>query len=72
MEKKKSWSDLTSTQKTLAVVAGAAELAATAWCLRDLTRRPADQVRGPKAVWVPALSVQPFGPLAYVLWGRRR
>ncbi|QIK75850.1 PLDc N-terminal domain-containing protein [Nocardioides piscis] len=69
---KKSWADMTPTQKKLVVVAGVLEVAATAWCANDLRHRPASLVRGPKALWGPALSVQPFGPIAYVVWGRKR
>jgi hypothetical protein len=68
----KSWSDMTPTQKRLVVVGGAAEVLLTTWCLSDLARRPAEAVRGPKALWVPAMVVQPVGPLAYLLCGRRR
>jgi hypothetical protein len=37
----------------------------------DLRRRPASQVRGPKVLWRLACFVQPVGPPAYLLWGRR-
>ena len=39
---------------------------------RDLKQRPAELVRGPKALWGPAMSVQPIGPIAYLVWGRKR
>jgi hypothetical protein len=68
---KKKWSDLTVAQKRIIYVAGAAEVVATAAALRDLARRPADQVRGPKAAWVVAFFVQPVGPLAYFAAGKR-
>jgi len=68
---KKKWSHLTVAQKRIIYVAGAAEVVATAAALRDLARRPADQVRGPKAVWVVAFFVQPVGPLAYFAAGKR-
>jgi hypothetical protein len=54
------------------VVAGVVEVALTTWCLRDLRQRPASMVRGPKALWAPAMSVQPVGPIAYLVWGRKR
>ncbi|GAA1435017.1 hypothetical protein GCM10009641_29980 [Mycobacterium cookii] len=63
---------MTPTQKRIVVVTGIAEVALTAWCLRDLKQRPAELVRGPKLLWGPALSVQPVGPIAYLVWGRRR
>ncbi len=71
-QQKKTWSDLTPTQRKLVVAAGIVEVAVTTWCLRDLRRRPAEMVRGPKALWAPALSIQPVGPIAYLVWGRKR
>ncbi len=69
---KKSWADMTPTQKKIVVVAGVAEVAVTTWCLRDLKERPSALVRGPKLLWGPAMSIQPLGPIAYLLWGRKR
>jgi hypothetical protein len=40
----------------------------------DLKRRPASEVRGPKWIWIPAVTViNSFGcaPLAYFIFGRR-
>jgi hypothetical protein len=62
---KKKWSDLTQTQKRAVYVGGALESLLTAAALRDLAGRPKDSVRGPKAAWVLATFVQPFGPMAY-------
>ena len=69
---KKTWSDLSRTQQRAVVVAGAAEVVMTTAALRDLARRPAREVRGPKPLWVLAFVVQPIGPIAYFLTGRRR
>lgn len=69
---KKSWGDMTPTQKKLVVATGILEVVLTTWCLRDLKDRPAELVRGPKALWGPAMSVQPIGPIAYLVWGRKR
>ena len=68
---KQTWSDLSITQQRLIVVGGLVEAVLTAVALRDLRRRPADQVRGPKPAWFLASFVQPVGPLAYLLLGRR-
>jgi len=67
---KKSWAEMTKAQRAAVVVGGVLELAATAVTLRDLSRRPASQVRGPKMLWVAACVVQPFGPMAYWMYGR--
>jgi hypothetical protein len=71
MAQKKQWSDLSTSQKRLVYLGGAAEAVVTVAALVDLARRPADQVRGPKAGWVLGFVVQPFGPLAYFAAGRR-
>ena len=63
---------MTPTQEKNVVAAGRVEVALPTWCMRDLKQRPATLVRGPKALWAPALSVQPVGPIAYLVWGRKR
>ncbi len=67
----KQWSDLSSGQKRAVYVVGALETALTLAALVDLARRPADEVRGPKAAWAVGAFVQPVGPIAYFLAGRR-
>jgi hypothetical protein len=69
---KRRWSDFTPAQQR-AIMAGAfAELVVTTIAFRDLARRPRDQVRGFKVVWTLLFVVQPFGPILYLLTGRRR
>ena len=72
MAQKKKWSDLSTGQRVAVVVGGVAELVVTTRAVRDLVRRPTEQVRGPKALWLLAAFVQPVGPVAYFLVGRRR
>ncbi|WP_432477302.1 PLD nuclease N-terminal domain-containing protein [Nocardioides sp. GXQ0305] len=67
----RQWSDLSSGQKRAVYVAGAVETVLTLAALVDLARRPAVDVRGPKAAWAVAAFVQPVGPVAYFLAGRR-
>lgn len=69
---KRRWSDLSPTAKLLIVLGSVVELLLTAVALRDLRRRPAAQVRGPKFAWGLMSFVQPVGPIAYLLLGRRR
>jgi hypothetical protein len=38
----------------------------------DLAHRDADEVRGPKPVWIPAILVNWIGPASYFLFGIRR
>jgi hypothetical protein len=67
----KTWDDLTDGQKITVGVVGAIEAVVTAVALRDLARRPAEGIRGPKALWAMACFVQPVGPVAYLACGRR-
>lgn len=68
----KKWADLTSGQRTVAVVGAAVQLALQVAALRDLKRRPAEGVRGPKSVWVMASFVNTVGPIAYFTVGIKR
>jgi phospholipase D-like protein len=71
MTSRKSWADLSPTQRKAVVAGAAVEMVLTTWSLRDLRRRPAEAVRGPKTLWRASFVVQPFGPLAYLAFGRR-
>lgn len=71
MAQKKSWSDLTPTQQRLILAGAVLEGVLTTIALVDLVRRPADLVRGPKALWALGVFVQPVGPIAYFTLGRR-
>jgi hypothetical protein len=67
---KKRWSELSPGTRAAIVAGGLAELAVTSYALRDLVRRPAALVRGPKALWCAALFVQPVGSPLYLIVGR--
>ena len=67
---KKQWRDLTPGRKVGVVVVGAAQVALTAAAFRDLLKRPADEVNGPKLAWGLALLVNWVGPLSYFAKGR--
>ena len=70
--KKKRWSDLSPGQQRATVAAGIVELGLKVAALADLRRRPADEIRGPKALWVALLFVNFVGPVAYFAVGRKR
>lgn len=65
------WSDMSAIQKRAVVALGVVEVVVTLAAVRDLARRPGAEVRGPKAAWGLALSIQPVGPIAYFALGRR-
>ena len=65
------WSELSPKARAAIVVVGLAEVVVTSIALRDLVRRPASLVRGPKLLWAPVLFVQPIGSPLYLLAGHR-
>lgn len=69
---KQRWSDLSPVEQRAIIGGGVAEAVMTSYALVDLVRRPKAGIRGPKLLWLAALVVQPFGPLAYLRWGPRR
>ena len=50
----------------------AVEAVLTTTALRDIHSRNTSDINGPKWVWRLALLIQPVGPAAYLLLGRKR
>jgi hypothetical protein len=71
MGTRKSWSEMSPTQRKAVIIGGVAELVVTGIAAVDLYRRDGSQVRGPRALWFLAFAVQPFGPLGYLAFGRK-
>ena len=51
---------------------GIVQFSLFAAALWDIRRRPAAQVRGPKALWTAAAFVNFVGPISYFAFGRKR
>jgi len=68
---KKQWSDFTKNQQRAIIAAGTVELVLTSIALVDLASRKSAQIRGPKALWLLGVFIQPVGPIAYLSFGRR-
>jgi hypothetical protein len=69
---RKSWRDLPRWQQVTTAVLAPIEVALTVAAVVDLARRPGRQIHGPKALWWPAILIQPVGPVAYLIWARHR
>jgi hypothetical protein len=72
---KKRWKDLSESQRRMIIVGVLLEGLVKIAALRDLKRRPADQVRGPKWLWGGVITVANSAglvPAAYFVLGRRR
>ena len=74
MADRRRWSDLSEGTRRLIIVTAVAESILKGAALLDIKRRPADQIRGPKWLWVPVIVlVNAAGvvPVSYFLFGRR-
>lgn len=69
--KKQTWSEMSPGNKAIVSVVGIGQvlLATTAW--RDLAKRTAAQVNGPKGLWAAIIAINWVGPIAYFVKGRR-
>jgi hypothetical protein len=72
--RKRRWQDLTSRQRVGIVIRASVQTALQVVALRDLVRRPTDEVQGGhKWVWALAIAVNylGIGPITYLIAGRR-
>jgi hypothetical protein len=63
--------DVKKPNKPVLAVVIAAQMVSCAFAWRDLARRSADQVRGPKNLWRVFITVNPGNSIVYWLIGRR-
>jgi hypothetical protein len=67
----KRWSELTRGQQAGVVVLGIVQVGLLGAALRDLYKRPAREVRGPKSAWTAASFLNFIGPISYFVFGRK-
>lgn len=68
---KRRFRDLSSRNRVLLVVLGIVQVSLNAAAQIDITRRAADEIRGPKFAWRLVSMVNIVGPVAYFVRGRR-
>jgi hypothetical protein len=69
---RKDWRDLSTRQRRAVVLGGVAQLGLLVAALSDIYRRPQEEIRGNKRLWVAAAFVNFVGPISYFLFGRKR
>jgi hypothetical protein len=70
--KKKTWKEMSPSAKAGTIVAGLINLSLLVAAQRDISRRPAAQINGPKAAWRAASFINFIGPVGYFTFGRKR
>ena len=68
----KNWNDLKPIQKVGVIVMATLQLLLLGAALFDLSRRPKEEVRGDKRMWIAISFVNFVGPISYFLFGRMR
>ncbi len=69
---KKTWKELSPMAKFGTISAALVQLSMLVAAQRDIARRPAEQIRGSKALWRVATLVNFVGPGSYFTFGVRR
>ncbi len=70
--RKKRWSDMTTAQQVATVLASIVQISLLAAALWDIRHRPAEQIKGSKAMWTGVSFINFAGPIAYFVLGRKR
>jgi hypothetical protein len=70
-KKKKSWKEMPPLARFGTVLVGAVQLSLLVAAQRDISRRPAEQIRGSKAVWRMVTLINFVGPGSYFAFGRK-
>ncbi|AZG46963.1 PLDc N-terminal domain-containing protein [Gordonia insulae] len=67
----KRFSQLPARSRASIIVGAIVQFILQGAALRDIKRRPAAQIKGPKPLWVGLSFVNYFGPIAYFVFGRK-
>jgi hypothetical protein len=69
---KKTWKEMSPAARASFVAIGIAQVSLMIAAQRDISRRPAEQINGPKAAWRLASMINFIGPMGYFVLGRKR
>ncbi|WP_156642210.1 PLDc N-terminal domain-containing protein [Arthrobacter sp. B6] len=72
MAKKKTWKEMSPAARTGTVLVGLVQVTMMLAAQRDISKRPAELINGPKAAWRMAALINFIGPMGYFVFGRKR
>jgi hypothetical protein len=70
--RKKTWKELSPMAKFGTITAAVVQLSLLIAAQRDISRRPAEEIRGSKALWRAATLINFVGPGSYFTFGVKR
>ena len=68
----KRWSELSTGQRRGIMLSGTVQIALLIAALADIWRRPEEEIRGDKRLWMALSFVNFVGPISYFIFGRKR
>ena len=72
MAKKKTWKEMSPSAKAGTILAGIVNLSLLVAAQRDISKRPAAMINGPKGAWRAASFINFIGPMGYFVFGRKK
>jgi hypothetical protein len=72
MGKKKTWKEMPPAARVGTVLLGIAQMALMVAAQKDISKRPAELINGPKAAWRVVALLNFAGPMGYFIFGRKR
>ncbi|WP_426765951.1 hypothetical protein ACP3TD_05535 [Pseudarthrobacter sp. 1G09] len=70
--KKKTWKEMSPTSKAGTIIVAIVQLSLLVAAQRDISKRPAALINGPKGAWRAASFINFVGPMGYFIFGRKR
>lgn len=70
--KKKTWKEMSTSGKVATIFTAIVQVSLLVAAQRDIARRPAELINGPKAAWRAASFINFIGPMGYFVFGRKR
>ena len=71
MTEKPRWQDLSTQAKMRIIAMGAIQISLLIAALWDIRRRPIEEIRGNRRMWMAASFINFVGPIAYFVFGRK-
>ncbi|ACL38969.1 MULTISPECIES: membrane protein [Pseudarthrobacter] len=70
--KKKTWKEMSPSSKAGTIIVAIVQLSMLVAAQRDISKRPAALINGPKGAWRAASFINFVGPMGYFIFGRKR
>lgn len=72
MAQKKTWKEMPPSAKAGTILVGIVQISLLVAAQRDISKRPAALINGPKAAWRAASFINFIGPMGYFIFGRKK